>query len=103
MRAKGIIILIVILLLICVETYLIASSIIEKSKQEKDVHDFCIAKCNFNQSTSYWEFSGENGIKGFTTENECFNYCSKVKMGFAYALQDFAASVLDSIKNIFQK
>jgi hypothetical protein len=103
MGKKGILILIFVLALVVIEGYLITTSVLDKISQDKSVQSFCVQKCNFNQTSSFWEFSGENAIKGFTTKDECFNYCSKVKMGFAYILKDYASAFLGAISSIFKK
>ncbi len=103
MRVKGIIILVIVLALVAIEGYLIVSSVLGKVNQDKDVQTYCAVKCGFNQNTSYWEFSGENGTKGFTTEEECFNYCSKFRMGFIGMLQKYNSDFIGALSNIFQK
>jgi hypothetical protein len=103
MSVKTALILILVLGLIVVEGYLISTSILEKMNQDKDVQSFCGQKCSFSESTSYWEFSGENGTKGFTTQNECLSYCSDVRRGFISILQGYGSDFRGAISNIFQK
>jgi hypothetical protein len=90
MNFKSIVIFILVLALVLGEGYLIVSVVMAKINTEKDVENFCTQKCNYSQDSFLWEFSGEYSNKGFTTENECFNYCSKVRQGFAYFLTEYA-------------
>jgi len=99
MNIKKIIIFILAIGLVFGESYLIASLIIDKMNKVEDVQNFCQLKCNYNPDSSYWEFSGEYSTKGFTTENECFNYCSKVRQGFAYFLTEYAPAFLSNFFN----
>ena len=82
--------------LVLIEAYLITSSILDKVNENNAIQSYCGIKCDYNPRSFLWEFSGENYTKGFTTEAECFNYCSKVKQGFT-------ASLLNSILNIIKK
>ena len=91
--------------LVVIEIYLITSSIIDKYNNENIIRSYCETKCVYNPASFLWEFSGENIMKGYTTREECFVYCGKVKQGFVFNfIENFNyASVLDSIKNIFSK
>jgi len=82
--------------LVLFEAYLIASYILDKTNKNNEVQSYCVIKCDYNQSSLLWEFSGDTFTKGFTTKEECFNYCSKVKQGFT-------ASLLNSILNLIKK
>lgn len=82
--------------LVLIEGYLITSSILEKVNDDNQIQNFCQAKCNYNPASFLWEFSGETYTKGFTTRQECFYHCAKVKQGFA-------ASFLGAILNFFKK
>lgn len=68
--------------LIFVAGYLTFSLVSENINQKREVSNFCTQKCNYNATSLFWEFAGDNGTKGFTTQNECFSYCSRVKEGF---------------------
>jgi len=72
--------------LVCLGIYLVFDLVSSDIAQKQDVQNFCTQKCGYNPSSLYWEFAGDNGVKGFTTKTECFSYCSKTKMGFAYNL-----------------
>jgi len=80
--------------LVLIEVYLIASSVLDKVDLNNKIQSFCGEKCDYNPSSLLWEFSGETFTKGFTTRNECFNYCSRVKQGFT-------ASIFSAILGIF--
>lgn len=100
---KGIIKFIIAIILVCAAGYLIYDLASENLAQKKDVQSFCTIKCNYNPTSFYWEFSADNGKKGFTTEDECFNYCSKVRMGFAYVLKEYGTAFLSSFGGIFKE
>jgi len=89
--------------LILVAGYLTYSLVSASLAQQRDVNSFCAQKCSYNPSSLFWEFSGDNGTKGFTTKDECFSYCSKVKLGFAYVLESSAADFLGAVENVFRK
>lgn len=82
--------------LVLIEAYLITSSILDKVNENNAIQSYCGIKCDYNPISFLWEFSGDNYIKGFTTRQECFNYCSQVKQGFA-------ASLLNSFLDIIKK
>jgi hypothetical protein len=82
--------------LVLIEVYLITSSILDKTNENNQIQVYCGEKCNYNPDSLLWEFTGENFTKGYTTRQECFNYCSKVKQGFA-------ASILDAIFGAFKR
>jgi hypothetical protein len=83
--------------LVCFAGYLIFDLVSGDIAQKEAVQNYCTEKCNYNSTSLFWEFSKDNGVKGFTTKDECFNYCSKVKMGFAYAfIQESYASLTSS-------
>ena len=85
--------------LVLIEVYLIASSIIEKNNEAKVLESYCKARCDYNPENLLWEFSGDGITKGFTTENECFNYCSLVKQGYVYTiLKEYGTAALGQIK-----
>ena len=81
--------------LILIEGYLIASYMLDKANTKNEIQSYCGLKCSYNSGSLTWEFSGETFTKGFTTREECFNYCSKSRQGFT-------ASILNSILNIFK-
>jgi len=86
--------------LVLIELYLIASSVIDKNKETNQIQSFCSARCKYDPSSFLWEFSGDTFTKGFTTRDECFNYCSKAKQGFVY---NFLENATASINRIFYK
>lgn len=91
-----------VIVLILIEGYLVSSSILEHYSEKKDVQTFCQIKCSYNQGSYLWEFVGETVSKGFTTKDECFNYCEKVRRGFIYAIvkdgSDFVGGLLNGFK-----
>lgn len=89
--------------LVLIEAYLITSSVLDKNNENNQIQSFCTQKCGYEPSAQMWQFSGDSGIKGFTTKEGCFGYCSKVKMGFAYILESSVADFLGSVKNIFKR
>jgi len=89
MSFKKILIFLLVLGLIFAEGYLVVSIIMSEINTEKDVQVFCQQKCNYSQDSLFWEFSGEYSAKGFTTKEECFNYCSRVRQGFAYFITEY--------------
>ena len=98
MNAKKIIIFILVVGLISFEGYLVVSLFLGKTNQDKDVHNFCVEKCNYNPNSLYWEFSGDiNGVKGFTTEDECFSYCTRARQGFAYFITNYAPAFISNL------
>jgi hypothetical protein len=97
MSFKKLLIFIVVVGLVVFEAYLIASSIIDKSNQQKDIQDFCATQCKYNPNNFYYEFHGDNATKGFTTKDECLSYCAKARMGFVYLLTQNAAAFLTNI------
>ncbi|MCX6722647.1 MAG: hypothetical protein NT094_01090 [Candidatus Staskawiczbacteria bacterium] len=88
--------IILVIILILIEGYLITSYILDEANTNNELQNYCGAKCSYSPSSLMWEFSGETFTKGFTTKEECFNYCSKVKQGFA-------ASLLEAILNLTKK
>jgi len=82
--------------LVLIECYLIASSALDSINTNNELQSYCGQKCDYNPDSLMWEFSSDTITKGFTTRNECFGYCSKVKEGYA-------ASLLNSVLNIFKK
>jgi len=95
MRLRKALIIVLILALVGFQIYLVISIFSDKINQQKNVQEYCKVRCAYNESSYFWEFSGDFETKGFTTQDECNNYCGKVRMGFA--------GLLDSIKNIFGK
>jgi hypothetical protein len=84
--------------------YLIFAYITSNAAEKTAVQNYCNQKCSYNKNSFLWEFSNQDGIsKGFTTSEECFSYCSKVKEGFAYKIKDYATASLNSILKLFQK
>ncbi|MBU3934648.1 hypothetical protein KKC00_01655 [Patescibacteria group bacterium] len=71
--------------LILVEGYLLTTFIGGNIKEKKEIETFCDQKCTYSPNSYFWEFTGENVSRGFTTKNECVNYCIKVKQGFVYS------------------
>lgn len=93
-----------IVLLVLGEGYLVASSVLDKIKEEKDIELFCSQKCNYSSSSYFWEFSGEGATRGFTTKNECLNYCEKARQGFAFAIfNDYGPAFLENILNLLNR
>ena len=96
MSLKTIIIFLIILAVVIFEGYLIFSYIENRDTQINEVKTFCNAKCKYNDGSAFWEFSGDYATKGFTTQNECFAYCSNVKQGFTASL---ISAILNFIGN----
>ena len=88
------------LALVLIETYLIASSIVESSNTNSQIQSYCSEKCDYNPGSFLWEFSSDTYTKGFTTREECFNFCSKAKQGFVY---NFLQSSTASLESVFEK
>ena len=103
MISKKVIISILILSLILIQGYLVTSIVLQKINQEADVKSYCNKRCAYNPSSFYWEFSGDYNTKGFTTEDECYDYCRKARTGFAYILQNYGSTFLGALSNVFKK
>jgi hypothetical protein len=72
---------------------LISSDITQKNNEQA----FCSSKCTYSEFSYLWEFSGEYSRKGFTTKDECFNFCSKSWEGFAYRVTNNSYAALLSL------
>lgn len=94
---KKIIVFFIVVALVLIESYLIITSAWDSIKEEKEIQSFCEAKCGYSQNSYFWEFSGENITRGFTTKNECLNYCQRRTQGFAYYLGKYGTAFLGSI------
>ena len=82
---------------ICFAGYLAYDLISGNIKREHDTQIFCVEKCKYSQYSYFWEYTGGNATKGFTTENECLNYCTKSRQGFVYRyVVDTYASLISS-------
>jgi len=103
MNLKKVIISILILFLILLQGYLITSIVLGKINQEEDVKNYCSQRCAYNPTSFYWEFSGDYSTKGFTTEDECYNYCKKVRTGFAYIMQNYGSTFVGALSDVFKK
>ena len=86
MNIKALVKYFIVIVLVCLAGYLIFDLVSGDAAQKKDVLGYCTEKCSYNQSSLYWEFSRDTGVKGFTTKDECFNYCSQSREGFVYRL-----------------
>jgi len=84
MSVKSLVKFFIVIFLVCLAGYLIFDLVSGNIARKKDVLVYCTEKCSYNQSSLFWEFSRDTGVKGFTTKDECFNYCSKSKEGFVY-------------------
>jgi len=103
MNLKKILTFIVILLLVGLLIYLATSIVSDKINQEKDVQSYCSERCAYNPTSFFWEFTGDYNTKGFTTEDECYSYCRKVRTGFAYLLQNYTAGLSSAFSQFFGK
>ena len=65
--------------------------------EKKEIETSCQLKCAYNSNSYFWEFSGESAIRGFTTKEECFNYCYKKEQGFAYFFTGFVPAYLTGL------
>ncbi|MBU4204690.1 hypothetical protein KKE19_04265 [Patescibacteria group bacterium] len=74
-----------IITLVLVEGFLLISFVGGNIKEKKETEIFCDQKCAYSQNSYFWEFKGENIARGFTTKDECVNYCIKFKQGFVYS------------------
>jgi hypothetical protein len=89
--------------LIVILGYLATSLVLEEINQDKDVKNYCAQRCKYNPTSFFWEFSGDYNTKGFTTEDECYNYCTKVRTGFAYILKNYGPAFMGALSNSFKK
>ena len=103
MSFPKIFVIIVVVALVLIEGYLVISYAVDRTIQQQEVNAYCDAKCNFNPATSMWEFSGDYATKGFTTQNECYLYCSNVKQGFVSFLQNIGQYGTAFLGKIFSK
>jgi len=94
---------ILLLCLILILGYLSTSLVLEQINQEKDVKNYCSERCRYNPTSFFWEFYGDYNTKGFTTEDECYNYCRKVRTGFAYILKNYTSAFTGALKDAFKK
>lgn len=94
---KKIIVFFVVAALVLIEGYLIVTSVSDSIKEEKEIQSFCEAKCAYSENSYFWEFSGESATRGFTTKNECLNYCQRKTQGFAYYLGKYGTAFLSGI------
>lgn len=94
MSIKKFIIYFLVIGLVVGEGYLLFNMVSGNVSNQKETEQYCGAKCNYNQNVLLWEFSGEYATRGFTTEEECLTYCSRVKNGFAYYLSEYSTAFL---------
>jgi len=87
----------IIILLVLAEAYLLITYIGGNVRDKEEVKIFCEEKCAYNGGSYLWEFAGENAVRGFTTKNECNNYCVKFKQGFVYNTITDAQNFLGSL------
>ena len=97
MDVKQVIKYILVVGLICFALYLTYSVISGNISQKNQEENYCTAKCNYSQYSHFWEFSGEYSTKGFTTKEECFNFCSRSFEGFVFRILDSGYASLMSI------
>jgi len=88
---------IVFISLVAFEIYLVFSLVGENIEGKREIEKFCDAKCVYSSNSYLWEFAGEGAVRGFTTKEECFNYCSKKEMGFPAMIKRYGAAFLSLI------
>jgi len=88
--------------LICIAGYLTYDSVSSDLSQKQAVQNYCMHNCNYRSDSAFWEFSSDDGVKGFTTKDECLVYCKKSKMGFAYVIEEYSVAFLSNISNWFK-
>ena len=86
-----------IIALIFIAAYLTYNLVSDDLTKKNDEQTFCSLKCNYSEYSYLWEFSGEYSKKGFTTKDECFNFCSKSWEGFAYRVVKNSYAALMSL------
>lgn len=97
MNVKRIIKYFLIIGAVCFAGYLVFSLISDNIKKNNEEQAFCSAKCNYSQYSYFWEFSGGNVSKGFTTKDECLSFCIKSEEGFVMNfIGDSYASLVSS-------
>jgi len=77
-----------VIILVIIEGYLTYAWINDGIVEKRDTQEYCKNKCIFSQTSYFWEFSEEGPSKGFTTQEECINYCYRFQMGFIAALSN---------------
>lgn len=87
----------IVITLILVEGFLLISFVGEDAKERKEVEKFCDQNCEYNKNSYLWEFVGENISRGFTTKDECTDYCIDYKQGFVYTSLLDAKNFLSSL------
>lgn len=102
MSKKKIIIFAIVALLVAVEGYLAFSYILDGAREKRETEEFCKQKCNYSSTSYFWEYSAEGASRGFTTKQECLNFCYKSRMGFAFIVQQYGAAVLSGFGDIFK-
>lgn len=85
------------LALIIFEVYLVLSLVGGNIAEKKEIEKACQLKCAYNSNSYFWEFSGESAVRGFTTKDECFNYCYKKEQGFAAAVKRYGSAFFGAI------
>ena len=85
------------LALVVFEVYLVVSLVGGNITEKKEIEKACVEKCAYNSNSYFWEFSGENVIRGFTTKEECFNYCYKKEQGFAATVKRYGSAFFGAI------
>jgi len=83
--------------LVVVEGYLAVSLVVGDANKKKEIETSCDQKCNYSQNSYMWEFNGENVARGFTTKDECNNYCIRYEQGFVYSSALDAKNFLGSL------
>lgn len=86
-----------VIILVTAEIYLIISLVGGNISVKKEIEMTCEANCAFNSNSYFWEFSGESATRGFTTKEECFNYCSKKEQGFTAMAKRYGSAFLSAI------
>ena len=88
---------IVFISLVVFEIYLLFSLVGENIEGKREIERICDAQCVYSSDSYLWEFVGEGAVRGFTTKDECFNYCSKKEMGFSATVKRYGAAFLSFI------
>ena len=91
----------IVIVLVVAEGGLLLSMVGENASKRKEIEKSCEQKCTYRQNSYMWEFSGENATRGFTTKDECNDYCIKFEQGFVYSsilsAKSFMGSLLNSV------
>jgi len=84
-------------ILVALEIYLVISLVGGNIVKKQEIEKNCEIKCAYNSNSYFWEFSGESATRGFTTKEECFNYCSKKEQGFVAMVRRYGSAFLGAI------